>query len=113
MKWKLGYLRSALGNSEGMSPESTIRYHDPKIYFPERLYAVGKWKNARECLRFDGDAGKHCEIIMLYEAKILPVMRSRDGSACKVQVEHDGNLLEQDCCGVDTVFSKNGVMVRV
>ncbi len=111
---KLGYLRSALGNSEGISPESTIEYHDPKIYFPERLYAVGKWKNARECLRFDGDAGEHGSIIMLYEAKeVHAVMRSRDGSACEVQVEHDGNLLEQDCCGVDTVFSKNGVMVHV
>jgi len=111
---KLGYLRSAVGNSEGTSPESTIEYCDPKIYFPERCYAIGKWMNGREYMRFDGAVGEYGSMMMLYEAKeVNVVMGSRDGSVCEVRLEHDGKPLEQSCAGEDAAFSKNEVIIHV
>lgn len=111
---RFGYLRSALGNSEGISPESTIEYHDPEIYLPERVYAAGKWKNGRECMRFDGEPGEQGSMMILYEAKeVHAVMGSKDGSVCEVRLEQDGNMLERTCCGEDVVLSAGDSLIKV
>jgi thiol-disulfide isomerase/thioredoxin len=111
---KLGYLRGALGNNEGYSPESTMQYADPEIYFTDRLYAIGKWMNERDCLRFDGDVSEKGSIVTLYDAKeVNVVMGSRDGFVCEVKLEHDLKPLEQSFCGADVVYSEGSVVVRV
>jgi thiol-disulfide isomerase/thioredoxin len=111
---KLGYLRGALGNTEGDSPESTIEYKDPKIYFPERLYAVGKWMNERECLRYDGEGDDLGSIIALYEAnEVNVVMGSRDGSVCEVKLEQDQKPIEHSFCGDDVHTVAGNAIVSV
>jgi thiol-disulfide isomerase/thioredoxin len=111
---KLGYLRGALGNTEGYSPESTVEYTDPKIYFPERLYAVGKWMNERECLRFDGEGDEHGSIITLYEAnEVNVVMGSRNGSVCEVKLKQDQELLDLSCFGDDVHTLTGNAIVSV
>jgi hypothetical protein len=100
----LGYLRGALGNTEGYNPESTIEYHDPGIYLPERFYATGKWMNERQSLRFDGDKGEEGSILLPYQAKeVNAVMGSRDGSLCEVAVQQNSQPLSNEISGDDIV----------
>jgi thiol-disulfide isomerase/thioredoxin len=100
----LGYLRGALGNTEGYNPESTLEYTDPGIYLPERFYAAGKWMNERQCLRFDGNAGEDGAILLPYQAKeVNAVMGSLDGSLCEVAFQQDSQPLSKEVLGEDIV----------
>ena len=106
----LGYLRGALGNTEGYNPESTLEYVDPGIYIPERFYAKGKWKNERQCLRFDGDEGEEGAILLPYQAReVNAVMGSRDGSTCEVILQQDSNALLKEVLGEDAVKLSNSI----
>jgi hypothetical protein len=106
----LGYLRGALGNTEGYNPESTIEYTDPGIYIPERFYATGKWMNERQCMRFDGGEGEEGTILLPYQAKdVNAVMGSRDGSLCEVAVLQNSRQLTKDSKGEDIVRLPGGV----
>jgi thiol-disulfide isomerase/thioredoxin len=99
-----GYLRGALGNTEGYNPESTIEYTDPGIYLPERFYATGKWKNERQCLRFDGNAGEDGAILLPYQAReVHAVMGSKNGSLCEVTIQQNGAPLSKEIRGEDIV----------
>lgn len=101
-KLYLGYLRSAVGNAEGIAAESTIQYDDPGLYIPERVYLAGKWFNERECVRFDGDKGEQGNLMLLYEAKeVSAVLQSVPGEACEVRVEQDGAPLVRGVAGKD------------
>lgn len=100
----LGYLRGALGNTEGYNPESTLEYTDPGIYLPERFYATGKWMNERQCLRFNGSEGEDGAILLPYQAKeVNAVMGSRDGSLCEVNVQQNSQPLSKEILGEDVV----------
>jgi AhpC/TSA family. len=99
-----GYLRGALGNLEGYNPESTIEYTDPGIYLPERFYATGKWKNERQCLRFDGNTGEDGAILLPYQAReVNAVMSSKDGSLCEVTILQNSQPLSEDARGEDII----------
>ena len=105
----LGYLRGALGNTEGYNPESTIEYTDPGIYLPERFYATGKWMNERQCLRFDGCEGEMGSILLPYQAReVNAVMGSKDGSLCKVIIMQNGQPLTKEAKGEDIVHLPGG-----
>lgn len=105
----LGYLRGALGNTEGYNPESTIEYTDPGIYLPERFYATGKWMNERQCMRFDGNPGEDGAILLPYQAKeVNAIIGSKDGSVCEVQVQQNGKPLIKEARGEDIVFLPQG-----
>jgi thiol-disulfide isomerase/thioredoxin len=105
-----GYLRGALGNTEGYNPESTIEYHDPGIYLPERFYATGKWLNERKCLRFDGNEGEDGTILLPYQAReVNAVMGSKDGSLCEVNIQQNSQPLSKDAHGEDIVSLPGGV----
>jgi thiol-disulfide isomerase/thioredoxin len=100
----LGYLRGALGNPEGYNPESTIEYSDPGIYLSDRFYAIGKWMNERECMRFDGKDSESGIIIIPYQAlEVYAVMGSRDGSLCKAIIDHDNFPLAKEVQGEDVM----------
>ena len=100
----LGYLRGALGNTEGYNPESTLEYTDPGIYLPERFYATGKWMNERQCLRFNGNEGEDGAILLPYQAyEVNAVMGSRDGSLCEVAVQQNSQPLSKEIFGDDIV----------
>ncbi|MGD1045393.1 MAG: redoxin domain-containing protein [Bacteroidota bacterium] len=100
----LGYLRGALGNTEGYNPESTLEYTDPGIYLPERIYATGKWMNERQCLRFDGSGGEDGAILLPYQAReVNAVMGSRDGSICEVAVQQNSQPLREEISGEDII----------
>jgi hypothetical protein len=99
-----GYLRGALGNTEGYNPESTLEYTDPGIYLPERFYASGKWMNERQCLRFDGSEGEDGTILLPYQAReVNAVMGSRNGSLCEVAVQQNSQPLPKNYLGEDIV----------
>jgi thiol-disulfide isomerase/thioredoxin len=104
-----GYLRGALGNTEGYNPESTIEYADPGIYLPERFYATGKWMNERQCLRFDGKMGERGTILLPYQARdVNAVMGSKDGSSCEVQIFQNSRPLDKDSRGEDIINAPDG-----
>ncbi len=97
-----GYLRGALGNTEGYNPESTIEYTDPGIYLPERFYATGKWMNERQCLRFDGNIGEDGAILLPYQAReVHAVMGSKNGLLCEVTIQQNSQPLNNDARGKD------------
>jgi hypothetical protein len=109
-----GYLRGALGNLEGYNPESTIEYADPGIYLPERFYATGKWKNERQCLRFNGSTGEDGAILLPYQAReVNAVIGSKDGSLCEVTIQQNGQPLNKDARGEDTIIHLPGRMTSL
>jgi hypothetical protein len=102
----LGYLRGAIGNPGGYNPESTIEYKDPGIYIPERFYARGKWKNERQCLRFDGMVGEDGAILVPYQGcDVNAVMSSKNGSVCEVLLHRDSEPIGKKISGEDIVYS--------
>jgi thiol-disulfide isomerase/thioredoxin len=104
-----GYLRGALGNTEGYNPESTIEYTDPGIYLQERFYATGKWMNERQCLRFDGNTGEDGTIILPYQAsEVHAVMGSKDGSLCEVSIQQNSQPLNKDTLGESIIQLPGG-----
>jgi len=104
-----GYLRGALGNTEGYNPESTIEYSDPGIYLPERFYVTGKWMNERQCLRFDGDTGEDGEILLPYQAReVHAVMSSNNSELCEVTIQQNSRPLGKDTRGEDIVQLQEG-----
>lgn len=100
----LGYLKSALGNTDGYNPESTIDYVDPELYLPERFYARGKWLSTRECFSFNGLASEAGSIIVQYDAtEVNAVMNSGASEVSEIVVKQDGLPLFKENQGEDIV----------
>ncbi len=109
----LGYLRSAVGNAEGIAAESTIEYADPGLYLPERVYLTGKWNNQRECVRWAGDPGESGSVTVLYDAtEVHVVLRPAPEQIGTVRIEQDGSPLAGNEAGKD-VRDRKGAMVTV
>lgn len=97
-----GYLKGALANPEGYNPESTIEYADPHIYISGKLYAIGKWKNRREYLQYNGEKEEVGSIIVPYSGcDVNVIMGSQNGSLCKVLIQLDDEFLNNKFMGVD------------
>lgn len=105
----LGYLRGALGNNDGYNPESTLDYADPGIYLPERFYAKGKWRSARECFTFNGNQDESGSVIIRYDAtEVNAVLNSGAGGVSEVSVLQDGSSLEKETQGEDIIKGTDG-----
>lgn len=101
-----GYLRGALGNTEGYSPESTLNYLDGGIYLPGRFYADGKWISEKESVRFNGEENEVGHIVIRYEAaEVNAVVNVERGKNCKVFVEQDGTWLPAQNRGSDVLVA--------
>ncbi|MBI2620398.1 MAG: redoxin domain-containing protein [Ignavibacteriales bacterium] len=106
---RTGYLRGALGNVEGYSPESTLEYVDQGIYLPGRFYAEGKFLSDREFFRFNGAKGETGHISVPYQAaEVNAVMSSEDGSPCRVLVHQDGEWVADQDRGNDLLGGTDG-----
>ncbi len=98
----LGYLRSTIGNAEGIAAESTINYADPGLYLPERVYLTGKWNNQRECVRLAGDPAEAGSVTVLYDAaEVNVVLRPGPDQIGTVHIEQDGVPLPAGAAGKD------------
>jgi len=106
-----GYLRGTIGNPEGFNPESTVEYEDPGYYVPERFYAIGKWFNGRESLRYDGGENARGIIILQYEGRsVHAVMTSRSGQPCEIQIRQDDVPVKLERSGSDPARKKDGML---
>ncbi|HTP13764.1 MAG TPA: redoxin domain-containing protein [Bacteroidota bacterium] len=105
---QLGYLRGALGNKDGYSPESTLDYVDPGIYLPERYYAKGKWLSTREHFSFNGESGETGSVTIQYEAAEVNAVLNSPGSVAEIIVRQDGAALSSESYGEDVVKGNDG-----
>lgn len=104
-----GYLRGALGNTEGYNPESTLDYADAGIYLSGRLYVDGKWISEKESVRFNGESHEVGHITLRYEAaEVNAVINIGEGKDCKILVEQDGKWLSEKNRGSDVVLGSDG-----
>ena len=106
---RTGYLRGALGNTEGYTPESTLEYVDQGIYLPGRFYLNGKWTSERESVRFVGGSKESGTASVRYEAsEVNAVLGHEHGKKCKVLVQQDGKWLGKSNRGSDVAVGKDG-----
>lgn len=102
-----GYLRGSIGNVEGYSPESTLTYADPKIYFDGRIYLDGDWLSERTCLQFQGTGEGH--IIVQYQGlEVNAVMDSESGKPFEIALSQDGQPLSAGSHGSDVELPVDG-----
>jgi len=111
---KGGYLRGALGNIEGYSPESTVDYKDPGFYIQGRMYLDGPWLNSREYVQFTGSKTEG-SVLVPYEAReVNAVLGTPDKTPVEVVVEQDGRPLDTGSSGGDIFRTTEGrTIVRV
>jgi|GEM_PF-810823 hypothetical protein len=107
-----GYLQSALGNSEGVVPESTFDYHDPGFYLEGRFYANGKWTIGRYAMHL-GEKGTTGSIAVQYEGEELYAVMEAKGETGVVEVEQDGAAVTPECFGSDICQQPNGTTVAL
>lgn len=106
---RTGYLRGALGNTEGFSPESTIEFVDQGVYLPGRCYLNGKWRCEREGVRFAGGPKEEGTVSARYEAsEVNAVLGPEEGKKCRVLVQQDGKWLRKNNRGRDVTVDKDG-----
>jgi thiol-disulfide isomerase/thioredoxin len=104
-----GYSKGSIGNVEGYSPESVVRYVDPKMYLPGRFYAAGHWLNDKNCLRLNEQEGQEGHIILQYRAReVNAVMKPEGGKSCAVIATQDGGDLGTDNRGEDVSLTPDG-----
>jgi hypothetical protein len=106
---QLGYLRGTLGNTDSYSPESTLLYVDEGFHLDGRMYLSGKWFNARDGVRFDGDRGDQGRATVTYEAvEVNSVMSAAEHEPSKVFALQDSKPLTRENAGVDIRFDDTG-----
>lgn len=104
-----GYIKGTLGNVEGYSPESVVKYLDPTIYIEGRLYAAGSWMNDKNSLRLDANTGEQGHIIVSYQAlEANAVIKPEGETGCEVEVQQDEAFLTDANKGDDVLISPGG-----
>jgi hypothetical protein len=104
-----GYLRGSIGNVEGYSPESVVRYADPGIYLDGRFYVAGDWMNGRDSLRLEETGGREGHIILGYQAvEVGGVLRREGTGKIEVEVRQDDRFLTSENRGEDVRLAANG-----
>lgn len=105
-----GYTRGTIGNVEGYSPEAVVSYDDPGLYLEGRFYAVGRWMNDRNSLRFTG--GGRGDLVVSYRAlEASAVLRSEGGKPFDVTVQQDDAWLNETNRGDDVRLRADGQSV--
>ncbi len=106
---RTGYLRGAIGNTEGFGPESTFKYVDQGMYLPGRFYLDGKWTSERESVRFAGGQKEHGTVSARYEGSEVNAVLGLEGKKkCRVMVQQDGKWLKKSNRGSDITVGKDG-----
>lgn len=101
-----GYLRGSIGNVEGYSPESEVRYIDPELYLEGRFYASGVWMNEKNSLRLSEGEGS---IILTYHAvEVNAVVKPEKEKGFEVTVVQDGFPLTGENKGADILIAADG-----
>lgn len=104
-----GYAMGSIGNPEGYSPESVVKYVDPRIYLDGRFYAEGEWMNDRECLRYDPVGNAEGHVILGYQAlEVNAVVKPGERSGFEVNVKQDDRFLTEETCGTDVKRDASG-----
>lgn len=104
-----GYLRSSLGNIEGVVPESAAEFLDPQEYLQERFYVGGRWYIAREHMRYEGLEHEAGTIALRYEAlEANAVLSSASGKLVELEVLQDGKPLDKEAAGGDVIVTHEG-----
>lgn len=89
-----GYARGGVGNVEGYAPESVLAYADPGIYLDGRMYAEGRWRSERECLRLSEEGEKEGHVIVSYQGlDVHCVLEPAAGGKAEVTVRQDNDFL--------------------
>ncbi|HUI11579.1 MAG TPA: redoxin domain-containing protein [Bacteroidota bacterium] len=89
-----GYVRGGVGNVEGYAPESVVAYADPGIYLDGRIYAEGRWRSERECLRLAEEGEKEGHVIASYQGlDVRCVVGPDPGGKAEVTVRQDNEFL--------------------
>lgn len=118
-----GYLRGALGNPEGFSPEGVMEYSDQGYYLQGRFYLKGKWMNEKEFVRFQGGKSEEGLVTIRYEgtdvfAVLGPALNERDespGAPSTFRIRQNGEWLPASKRGKDVYEESDGstaVLVR-
>jgi thiol-disulfide isomerase/thioredoxin len=104
-----GYLRSSLGNVEGVIAESPADFVDPKEYLDERFYVGGRWYVAREYMRHDGPELEPGTVALRYEAfEANAVLSSSTGRLIEIEIHQDGKPLAREYAGSDVIVTNEG-----
>ncbi|MEW6510045.1 MAG: redoxin family protein [Bacteroidota bacterium] len=97
-----GYARGSIGNVEGYSPESVVRYSDPGLYLDGRFYAAGDWFNGRECLRVEGGGEENPQLIFDYlGVEAEGVLLGGGAHGAEISVVQDDAYLSPEIRGED------------
>jgi hypothetical protein len=106
---QLGYLKGTIGNPESYSPESTLLYSDEGFHLDGRMYLSGKWYNAREKVRFEGESGETGRATLTYEAmEVNSVIGVEEHTPGMVFAFQDSKPLTKENAGVDIRFDQDG-----
>ena len=101
-----GYLRGSLGNVEGYSPESVVRYVDPEVYLDGRFYADGDWMNGKDCMRLE-ETGGH--VMVGYQGVEADGVLAPEGAkSVEVTVRQDDDFLVPGNRGNDVRIDGRG-----
>jgi thiol-disulfide isomerase/thioredoxin len=104
-----GYLRSSLGNVEGVIAESPADFVDPQEYLEERFYVGGRWYIAREHMRYEGMEHEHGTVALRYEAlEANAVLSSSTGKLIEIEVLQNGMPLAKEFAGIDVIVTHEG-----
>ncbi len=102
------YSGGSLGNVEGFSPESVVKYVDPKIYIAGKFYLDGEWYNGKYYFKHNPISQNQGVVILPYVGtNVGVVMESLNGENIKVGVVQDERFLDDDNRGKDVII-KNG-----
>jgi len=104
---EMGFLHGSLGNLNGYNPSSTVEYHDPKYYLPNRFYLEGKWIQEKEYVRFDGDPGEKGFLSLRYEGSgVNAIMRGLKDESRKLTIHRDSEAIPPSLAGDDVTFTE-------
>ena len=104
-----GWQRGTIGNVEGYSPESTVRYEDPKVYVPGRLYLHGDWLNDRNYVKMNTDDPNGGYLMLMYQAKEVDTVIKPEGEkGFQVFIYQDGQYLSRGDKGADIRYDEAG-----
>jgi peroxiredoxin len=104
-----GYVRGSLGNVEGYSPESGVRYDDPGIYLDARFYAEGEWMNGRDAFTLLSEHRDEGHLRIGYQGLEAEGVLGPEGTGrVEVTVRQDSEFLGAELCGDDIRTDQSG-----
>jgi thiol-disulfide isomerase/thioredoxin len=105
-----GYLRGALGNTEGYSPGKLVSFRDPGGYRDGLLYARGSWLNEPEALIHTRKRAQPDDYIAIrYHAiQVNTVLKPEQSRPVRLYVTQDGKPVSKQDKGDDLRYTEDG-----